>query len=1211
MNNRFISGVGMKLWVALLLLSFSLLGWAQTYSYRSDTFSYDTPSASATTVTWHTTNASACSGYPNGDDDYADVNMANATSPANDFNFTFAGVAYTALRIYSNGMLTFGPDNSGLWRDYGNSTLPAPAVGAYSGSCPGGTPARVIIPYWTDIVAGTANGTSGASIKYELLGTKPDRRFVISWVNVKLYGTSTRYNFQVILYETPTTGGNSNFKFQYTSGSSTGSAATVGVQVSSTDYTQYSYNQAYIDPTVGTAILWYPSSQFTGKQAEYRFDEGLWNGTAGEVVDTATGNYDAVRTGGAVSSSTGKVCRGGSFPSNTSNAAIDAVATPIAPTSQGAIDFWYQSNVKWNTSGSDAMLFDATTAAARPFYLMKMASGALKFVVTDSAGTVRTLTSAAQSFNAATWQHVGVTWSINPGSNQTVLKIFLNGVEATSTRYTSAAGAITALSSVYIGDNRTSGITPSGGTGNSANGFIDEVNFYNTEINATQALNDKNATRTSCTSIDHFHIMHAGSVVNCDAASVTIEAHDASHGQISLSGAVINLTTSTNHGDWALVTGNGAVTNAGNGAASYTFSNEALIVLSLTNSYAESTNINVAAGTYTEHSGTAASCVVDDYTSGTTCDANLVFTQAGFRFVDSAGNFVANQEAGTSSVTYYLQAVRNTCTAAGGCTGVCSSVFPSGSAVDIGLAYECSDPTTCLSGQTLTFAPGAGAGSAGGIASNAAGAVSSSSGTYTTKSLIFNATGSNPLPAVPFTFSYTDVGKIRLWARYPATSTSPTVAGSSSLFVVKPYSLLLTDIKQTASPYTANPAAATSAGSRFVRAGENFSATVTAVNASCAASLSGYSLLSSVPVTCRTPNFGQETTPETVSISSALVAGLNLTNNPGITNSSAFSTFSAGSATGTTFTWDDVGIITLTPAVGDADYLGGGPVNATVSGNVGRFYADHFNVAVATQCSGFVYGGQPGPPVVPGQPFSVTATALNAKGATTPNFNLTSGFAKSVNLSLAAGGTSGSLYVDAVAGGNGAIPASKFLAGVGTVAFSASSGKISYVFNPFPAVPTVLAVHAEDADSASGSALMAGTNGSATVRAGRLSLNNAYGSELLPLGVPAKVQYWSASGWTTNLADTCTALTVPTNGNTGLTNVLGSKTTASLASPVLAGDSGLRLTAPGAGNPGLVDISGTVLRGTNGWLMLSSPSARACFGSCGPRSPVIYFRERF
>ncbi|MDP2881517.1 MAG: LamG-like jellyroll fold domain-containing protein [Azonexus sp.] len=1211
MDKRFGSNGWMKLWAALLLLSFSLLGWAQTYSYRSDTFSYDTPSASATTVAWHTTNASACSSYPNGDDDYADANIASATSPANDFTFTFAGVAYTSLRIYSNGMLTFGTDNSGLWRIFGNSTLPAPAVGAYSGSCPGGTPARVIIPYWTDIVAGTANSTSGASIKYELLGTKPNRRFVISWVNVKLYNTSTRYNFQVILYETPTAGGNSNFKFQYTSGSSTGAAATVGVQVSSTDYTQYSYNQAYIDPTVGTAILWYPSSQFTGKQAEYRFDQGLWNGTAGEVIDTATGTYNAVRTGSAVSSPTGKVCRGGSFPSNTSNATISAVATPIAPTSQGAIDFWYQSNVRWNASGSDAMLFDATTAAARPFYLMKTASGTLRFVVTDSAGTVRILTSTAQSFNAATWQHVGVTWSINPGSNQTVLKIFLNGVEATSTRYTSAAGAITALSSVYIGDNRTSGITPSGGTGNSANGYIDEVNFYNKEINATQAMNDMNATRVSCTSIDHFRIVHAGSVVSCDTASVTIEAHDASHNQISLSGTTINLTTSTNHGNWSLLTGNGAVSNAGSGAASYTFSNEAVVVLGLSNSYAESTNINVAAGTYTEHSGTAASCVAEDYTFGTTCDANLVFTQAGFRFVDSAGNFVSNQVAGTSSGTYYLQAVRNTCTAAGACTGVCSSVFPAGSAVDIGLAYECSDPTSCQSGQTLTFAPGAGAGSAGGIAGNAGGAVSSSAGTYTTRSLTFNATSPNPLPAVPFTFNYTDVGRIRLWARYPATSTSPTVAGSSSLFVVKPYSLLLTDIKQTASPFTANPAAATAAGSRFVRAGENFSATVTAVNASCAANLSSYTLLASLPVACRTPNFGQETAPETVSISSALVAGLGLTNNPGITNPSAFGAFSAGSATGTAFTWDDVGIITLTPALSDGDYLGSGVVGATVSGNVGRFYADHFNVAVATQCAGFVYGGQAGPPAVPGQPFSVTATALNAKGASTPNYNSTSGFAKSVNLSLASGGGSGSLYVDAVAGGNGAIPASKFLAGVGTVAFTDVAGRISYVFSAFPTPSTAIAVHAEDADSASGTALMAGANGTATLRAGRLSLTNAYGSELLPLNVPVKVQQWTASGWTPHVADTCTALTVPSNGNTGLTNTLRAMTTATLLSPVAAGDSRFRLSAPGAGNVGLVDISGSIVRGGNTWLTLSAPTARACFGSCGPRSPVIYFRERY
>lgn len=98
--------VGIRFMAALLLLAFSLAGWAQTYSYRGDTFSYDTPSASAGTVTWHTTNASACSGYPNGDDDYADVNISTSTSPANDFTFTFAGVARTSVRIYSNGMIT-------------------------------------------------------------------------------------------------------------------------------------------------------------------------------------------------------------------------------------------------------------------------------------------------------------------------------------------------------------------------------------------------------------------------------------------------------------------------------------------------------------------------------------------------------------------------------------------------------------------------------------------------------------------------------------------------------------------------------------------------------------------------------------------------------------------------------------------------------------------------------------------------------------------------------------------------------------------------------------------------------------------------------------------------------------------------------------------------------------------------------------------------
>jgi len=456
----------------------------------------------------------------------------------------------------------------------------------------------------------------------------------------------------------------------------------------------------------------------------------------------------------------------------------------------------------------------------------------------------------------------------------------------------------------------------------------------------------------------------------------------------------------------------------------------------------------------------------------------------------------------------------------------------------------------------------------------------------------------------PYVFNYPDVGKVELYMRNSAATSQ---MGSSGPFVVKPYSLVLTDIKRTADA-SANPGAADAGGATFVRAGEAFSATVTAVNASCAANLATYLLRTEVPDACKTKNFGKEVAPEAVSLSATLAAGLGLTANPGVGNATAFGSFVGGSASGSTFYWDEVGIIQLAAVVDDLDYLGAGAVTGLTSGKVGRFFPDHFDVSVTPQCTGFTYGGRPETPLVPGQPFSVTATAMNGHAGVTSNYNTTSGFSKNVNLSDSTASTAGSLYVDSVAGGNGAIPAGKFVAGVGTVLHSAASGKISYVFSTFPTVTTAIAVHAADADSATGTAMIAGADASLSVRSGRLLLTNAYGSELLPLPVPVKAQYWTATGWVLNQADTCTVLTTPTNGS-GLSNSLSGSTTASLTSPLATGDARFRLTAPGAA--GVVDISGAVLRGGNSWLSLSAPTARACFGSCGPRSPVIYFRERF
>ncbi|HEX6735646.1 MAG TPA: DUF6701 domain-containing protein, partial [Azonexus sp.] len=157
--------------------------------------------------------------------------------------------------------------------------------------------------------------------------------------------------------------------------------------------------------------------------------------------------------------------------------------------------------------------------------------------------------------------------------------------------------------------------------------------------------------------------------------------------------------------------------------------------------------------------------------------------------------------------------------------------------------------------------------------------------------------------------------------------------------------------------------------------------------------------------------------------------------------------------------------------------------------------------------------------------------------------------------------------------------------------------------------------------------------GSTAAVHGRLWLNSAYGSEMLPLAVPVLAQYWSKDGWLRNVNDSCSPVMQPTRqdtGNGGLTfyantgrNALApgeviAQMGGSTASSVnlLAGDARLVLRnpassaqGPGDGNFGYVDVIGAKL--TPGSWLPPSANARACFGACGPRSPVIYLRESY
>jgi MSHA biogenesis protein MshQ len=1143
---------------------------AATYSYTNVAFAYDTPSGAATTAAWHATGAApACTTYPLGDDDWADVAF-----PAG-FTFTFGGVSYSGTRIYSNGMLAFGTDTSGYWRQYSNLTLPITAASAntYAG-CTNTVPVNLMSAYWTDIVAGTANATTGASVQYEMLGTAPNRRFVISWVNVKLYNTTTRYNFQIALYESAA-GINGIFKYNYTTGSSTGSAATVGVQLTTADYTLYSFNQAFIDTVNGTSILWSPQTTLASSAGVYHFDEASWNGTAGQVIDSS-GNLpaqNATSVGAANTVATTKCGfgRAGSFPANTSNTVISAVATPITPTNTGSIDFWYYSNAAWNT-GPAAMLFDATTVATKPFYLMKTATGALQFTVSDSAGTISTTTSAAQTFAANTWQHVGVSWVFLAGTNQTYIQIFLNGALLTSARYTTT-GTIAALSTLYIGDNRTSGVTPSAGSPNSANGLIDEVKVYTAQINAFQAASDM-----SCVAlIDHLLIRSFGTGLTCAANTLTIVACQNAACSVNYTAGVIGTLAASGPPptvNWDGTTGGAAGAGFATGGTGTAAKNVQVAT-------AGTVTFGIISPTPVPTNATAC-----NFGNNSPANNNCVFTAstAGFIFSNTTAGTsytIPAQVSGIATTTaltpLFLRALQASTTNPAVCTPAIIS-----STTSVNMGYSCNNPVACQAGNLATI-------------TNATTSTSTSiAPAGTAVSLNFDANGSAPINV-----RYDDVGQITLNANATVTpftgATAITLNGSSNAFVVAPHHFGFSAV--TAAP---------------IKAGNNFSANVTAYNG--------------LATPTATKNFGQETP-------AAESAALALTKCQPTGTSSSSGTFSgnvgaftAGTASASNLNWSDVGNGDLVATLASGSYLGSGltatgntgtgGTTCTGAGNVGRFIPDHFDTVVVNGClgCGFTYSGQP---------FNtVTVTAKNGLGTptTTVNYdgtvNTAPNFAKATTLSAwdaATGAISNPGPGTLTPPSNTAVALTAFVSGMATLSTPATP---AYTFTAIPTPPTVIRVRAIDTDNVTSlrAPLASSTEGQPEIRSGRINLSNAYGSELLQLPITATAQYWTSTGYVTSITDSATQFN--TNLSTAGGNVLAAIVKGPLAfANVSVVTPGLVTFANGVntfklGAPNVVGSVNLSIVTAPSYL-LPSTTGRATFGVYKGANEFIYLRENY
>ncbi len=1005
--------------------------------------------------------------------------------------------------------------------------------------------------------------------------------------------------------------------FQFTVRPSCSSSCTSGVFTTTTSTSAAS---------IGTSILL--SGALPSPSALWHLDQTSWSGTSGEVADSSGNGYNGVALHGATTngvaraiSGTPGTCYYGAFngtsqyvqlpstlPHVGGNFTITAWIYPTAANGAPTYGGFNGARIFWDNYNNNGFALSYGDAGTQKLHFYTPTGGAV-----DSA--------VALALN--TWYFVAAEVS-SSGSTYTFTLLTYN-----------ASGTLLDTESLAENGTFPSGTGPYATIGGNADssaegpyfhfpGSIDEVAIYDVALATTQIAGLVLATHPCAYVPDHYDVVNAGTAVNCAPTPVTITAHTATHGVVATTDT-IQLGTSTGHGDWTSSGSGTFVAGASNsGAASYTFStaDAGTAVFALRDTYAETVTINVTDGTVTAISGQAQASE----------DAALVFKASGF-IITNASNVattIGTQNAGVSSTlsatpNLALQAVRTDTK-----TGACTTVFASGQTVSIGLAYQCNNPTTCVSGQTFKLTNN---GTTTALPSNP-----NSSLAYTNVSLKFSTTNAE----APFTLVYSDAGQVSLDAKYTIPLGSGAASGNTMLgaaqFVVQPNTLQLSSIQRTSNGFS-NPAASTAAGTVFLPAGQPFTATVTAVNAQGVA----------------TPNFGQETSPASVSLTPALVlptSGID----PAIAG--AFGVFTSGAATATAFSWPEVGIITITPSV--ANYLGSGAITGTATGNVGRFIPNGFLVTQNTPmfapgCSagGFTYLGQPilyyTVPVI-----TVTAQALG--GTTTQNyagavnsasslFRLTNASPLGVSTYTPTPATPGLTYTlpttDPVIASQGL--------GVGTLTFGVGAG-LAFTrgtpIAPFSA-NIALSINVIDQDNvvptsgATNPVTFGATTGiqfnvSALQRYGRLVLQSASGSELLPLPMSLTTQYYlsTSGGFTPNTADLCTTAPaiafssylqslsgscVEDTGSPGVSGVgcptaaSGSLQYAQYAAQAAAGGFNLWLAATGSVKTGAVTVTATAPT----WLQYlwsatgpnSNPAAEATFGVFPGPASRIYQRE--
>ena len=362
----------------------------------------------------------------------------------------------------------------------------------------------------------------------------------------------------------------------------------------------------------------------------------------------------------------------------------------------------------------------------------------------------------------------------------------------------------------------------------------------------------------------------------------------------------------------------------------------------------------------------------------------------------------------------------------------------------------------------------------------------------------------------------------------------------------------------------------------------------------------------------------------------------------------------------------EVGVFTISA---QAPTFFGKTISPSVSENIGRFYADHFDLSLSSAsfqnaCNSFTYLDQDFFFASTSAP-QLTIEAKNAEGVTTKNYEgdfwkLGAALQEQADCAISTG-TTGFCYTDNVSGAAG-LEAPNAAQNYGSLMdingekvmtlHDQSFDDFSYLrppgVNVLPFDADIkLDIAIEDTDGATGavalnrigfstdpdSALLGfNTTNNLFMRHGRWNMENAFGPETENLAIKAHAQYFASLGSSVNRFilnpdDNCTAFSAAeltlTPSGTGATSFdsievgAAGSSNFSLNSPLdLGEDENFRLSLPGAGNVGDVKIE--VDLSSQPWLQYDwdadgslddHPAIKATFGQYRGHDRIIYWRE--